>query len=193
MSGTALLIVDAENDFFPPNGALRVPGGTSIIVPLNRLIVHATANEWFVIATRDWHQDEHDGWPLHCKQNTWGAEFHPDIVLPEAFLVVSKGIRPGEGAYSGFHSPDGNPRNSKLHRILVRLGVTTLVVSGLATDYCVKATVLDARKLGYEVIVLEDAIRGVEVHPGDSVRAIDEMKKAGAIFRTTDSIVNFVT
>ncbi|OHA04099.1 MAG: hypothetical protein A3I44_02235 [Candidatus Sungbacteria bacterium RIFCSPLOWO2_02_FULL_51_17] len=189
MADTVLLIVDAENDFFPPNGALPVPDGTSIIPPINRIIVYATDHGWYVVTTRDLHETEHDGWPLHCKRNTWGAEFHPDILLPEVFVVVSKGTRPGEGAYSGFHSPDGNPEHSKLHTVLQRLGVKKLVIAGLATDYCVRATVLDALRLGYEVVVLEDAIRGVEVNPGDSARAIQEMKDAGATFMMADAFM----
>ena len=171
----ALIVVDLQVDFCP-GGALAVPEGDRVVEPVNRLLA---APGWFRVATRDWHPPDHVSfrarggiWPPHCVQGTPGAEFHPGMDAAKADLVVSKGDRPGEEAYSGF-------QGTALRDELRRRGVQRLFVCGLATDYCVLNTALDGRKAGFEVIVLEDAVRAVDVQPGDGARALDEMREAG--------------
>jgi nicotinamidase/pyrazinamidase len=186
----ALVIVDVQNDFCP-GGALAVPGGDTVVPVLNRCIERFDALEAPILASRDWHPPvtRHfkaygGAWPPHCVQGTRGAEFHPDLRLPARAIVVSKGTEPEEDAYSCFQAED--PNGMPFAATLGELGAQRLVVVGLATDYCVKATVLDALKEGFQVVVLEDAIRAVEVQPGDGVRAIEAMKAAGATFATLD-------
>jgi nicotinamidase/pyrazinamidase len=141
-----------------------------------------------VFASRDWHpaQTTHfveagGAWPAHCVQGTRGAEFHPDLRLPPEVVVVSKGMGPEEDSYSAFEARDEAGR--MLGDLLADHGVRRLYVGGLATDYCVKHSALDGRAAGLEVIVLRDAIRGVDVQPGDSDRALQELQAAGAILR----------
>ena len=171
----ALIIVDLQNDFCP-GGALAVPCGDEVIPVINRLLEH----RWLSVATMDWHPDEHSSfesrggpWPRHCVQHTAGAELHPELDVTKVQLVITKGSHPDHDAYSGFHGTD-------LAKILRDKGVQRVVVCGIATDYCVRATAHDALHEGFEVLVLEDAIRGVEVHPGDCQRAIEELRQAGA-------------
>ena len=186
----ALLIVDVQNDFCP-DGALAVPGGDRVVEPLNRMAAGFAAAGLPVLASRDWHPPvtrHFSGfggvWPAHCVQETPGAAFHPALRLPEGAVVISKGIDPDRDAYSAFDGLDaaGNP----LGEILARLRVKQLVVGGLATDYCVRSSVLDARKAGLEVMLLTDAIAGVDLAAGDSDKALDEMERAGVIFCSTD-------
>jgi nicotinamidase/pyrazinamidase len=191
----ALLIVDFQNDFCP-GGALPVPEGDRIAQPLGRLLDDFE----FVVATRDWHPPEHGSfegvevdrdswrgtdppsiWPVHCVQGTPGAELHASLDRSKLDRVVDKGRDPNSQGYSGF-------QDTALADLLRARGVDRLFVGGLATDYCVKNTVLDARRLGFDVTVIEDAIRGVEVNPGDSERAIEEMKAAGAEFATSEHV-----
>jgi nicotinamidase/pyrazinamidase len=175
----ALIIVDVQNDFCP-GGALPVPEGDQVIPVLNDYIkIFKKANEK-IFATRDWHPPNHISfkaqggpWPPHCVQNSEGANFHPDLKLPSDITIVSKAMDPLREAYSGF---DG----TELANTLKKQGVTRVFVGGLATDYCVKNTVLDARKLGFEAVLLLDAIRGINAEPGDVAKAIDEMVKSGA-------------
>ena len=182
----ALIIVDVQNDFCP-GGALAVTDGDQVIPPINRLLNHP----WMSVATKDWHPSDHSSfhpqggpWPPHCVQGTPGAELHPDLAASKVKVVVTKGSHRARDAYSGF---DG----TRLAQILRERGVRRVIVCGLATDYCVRATAHDALKEGFEVIVLEDAIRGVEVNPGDCQRAIDELKDAGATFvRSSDLVFN---
>lgn len=176
---SALIVVDVQNDFCP-GGALPVPQGDQVIPVLNSYLNKFAAADAPIYATRDWHPPDHVSfasqggpWPSHCVQNTGGAEFHRDLQLPEGAIVVSKATYPTKEAYSGF---DG----THLEASLQRRGVRRVFVGGLATDYCVKSTVLDARKRGFETVLLEDAIRGVDVKPGDSERAVDEMVENGA-------------
>jgi nicotinamidase/pyrazinamidase len=184
-SRDALLIVDVQNDFCP-GGALAVPGGDRVVPVLNRYAERFAAAGAAVVATRDWHpaRTRHFAawggvWPPHCVQDTEGAAFHPDLRLPEGTQVVSKGTDPEQDAYSAFQAetPEGMPFAAALGE----RGVSRLFVGGLATDYCVKATVLDALKEGFEAVVLEDAVAAVEVSPGDGERALAEMKAAGAV------------
>ncbi len=184
----ALVVVDVQNDFCP-GGALGVPGGDEIVPLLNRCI------EWFrergatVVLTRDWHPErtrhfqEHGGvWPPHCVQETPGAAFHPALTIPDDALIVSKGMDPEADAYSAFQAEaaDGLPLAAKLGEC----GVQRLYVAGLATDYCVKATAVDAAREGFEVVVLTDAIRAVDLHPGDGERALAEVRQSGGRIAT---------
>ncbi|MEM0053219.1 MAG: bifunctional nicotinamidase/pyrazinamidase [Nitrososphaeria archaeon] len=184
----ALIIVDVQNDFCP-GGALAVPEGDQIVPIINKYIEKFVSKNAIVVATRDWHPKNHVSfkeyggiWPVHCVQNTWGAEFHQMLRLPKNVIIISKAFESEVEAYSGF-------QRTELDKILKEKGVKHLFVSGLATDYCVKATVLDALKLGYEVYVLVDAIKGVNVRPTDSEDAINEMIKAGAKLLTFNQII----
>ena len=173
----AFIIVDVQNDFCP-GGALAVPHGDQVIPAINQLLAYP----WLAVATKDWHPAHHCSfqaqggpWPPHCVQGTPGAELHPALDASNIQVIITKGSRPERDAYSGFDGTD-------LARILRDRGVRRVVVCGLATDYCVSATARDALKEGFEVLVPEDAIRGVEVSPGDSQRAVETLKKAGARF-----------
>lgn len=181
----AVIVVDVQNDFCP-GGALAVPDGDQVIPPINVLLRRANC---FTVATRDWHPKNHCSfkaqgglWPGHCVAETWGADFHPALDRSRLQLIVSKATAPDQEAYSGF-------QGTALAEILRDRGVQRVVIGGLATDYCVKATALDARREGFEVIVLEDAVRGVEVNPGDSDRSLEEMKQAGCTTVRTDRLV----
>lgn len=175
----ALIVVDVQNDFCP-GGALAVAHGDEVVAPLNKLIEEFLKQGEPVFKSRDWHPErtkhfaEHGGaWPVHCVQNTKGAEFHPDLMDDIHIRVISKGLG-DEDCYSVF---DG----TSLALELRRLGVEEVWVGGLATDYCVKNTVLDALKEGFRVKALENAIRPVDLQPGDGERAIEEMREAGAV------------
>lgn len=180
----ALILVDVQNDFCP-GGALPVPEGDRVVPPLNALLQRVRA---FTVATRDWHPPTHCSfkpqggiWPIHCVAGTPGADFHPALHTARVAQVISKATRPDEEAYSGF-------QGTQLADLLRKKGVRRVFVAGLATDYCVKATALDAVKNGFEVTVLEDAIRGVEVQPGDCARALEEMKRAGIRLLRTEEL-----
>jgi nicotinamidase/pyrazinamidase len=174
----ALLIVDFQNDF-TPGGALAVADGDAIAAPLDTLLDRFP----LVIATRDWHPRDHASfslWPVHCVQGTHGAELHASLDRNRVDVVLDKGQDPSTEGYSAFE-------DTELAQLLRERGVDRLFVGGLATDYCVKQSVLDARREGFGVVVIEDAIRGVDVEPGDSERAIAEMRDAGAtLVRSTD-------
>ena len=182
--GSALLIVDVQNDFCP-GGALPVPHGDRVVPVLNHYIAEASAHGLPIYASRDWHpaRTTHFAafggeWPVHCVQHSRGACFRSDLRLPSSTVVVTKGERadhPGYSAFDGYAEGGAN-----LLSMLQAQHVTHLFVGGLATDYCVKQSVLDARAAGLEVTVLSDAIAGVDVHPGDSARAMAEMRDAGA-------------
>lgn len=191
MEDTALLIVDVQNDFCP-GGALPVPEGDQVVPVLNRAIERMAAAGVLVIASRDWHPEKsthfaaYGGkWPVHCVQNTEGAAFHPDLHLPPDTIVVSKGMGENEDAYSAFDARDDH--GAPLEKQLMERGVKRLIVGGLATDYCVRASVLDALRRGLEVVVLADAVRGVNVQPGDSEKALEEMRSHGARLVTLDT------
>ena len=188
---TALIVVDVQNDFADPAGALYVKTGEQVVPLINAEIARALAAGAQVFHTQDWHPEStphfaKDGgtWPVHCVHDTWGAELQPELVVGGP--IVRKGSN-GEDGYSGFTMRDplsGETIATPLGDMLAAAGVTTLVVAGLATDYCVKATVLDARERGYPVTVLGNAIRAVDLQPGDGDRAIEEMFAAGALLET---------
>lgn len=188
MAGTALLIVDVQNDFCP-GGALAAPGGSAIVPVLNRYIADAHARQMPVYASRDWHPPTTTHfkafggiWPPHCVQGTAGAAFHPALALPADTTIVSKGDRPDREGYSAFdgHTTGGRPLADDLRA----RAIDELWVGGIATDYCVRQTVLDALKSGFRVTVLRDAVTGIDVQAGDADRALDEMRAAGAKIAT---------
>jgi nicotinamidase/pyrazinamidase len=183
----ALLIVDVQRDFLP-GGNLAVPEGDAVVPILNRYIGLAQRKGLPVIASRDWHPGKHCSfrdqggiWPEHCVRETPGAAFAPGLALPAGTEVVSKATREEADAYSAFDGTD-------LADQLRARGIERLLIGGLATDYCVLNTVLDALKSGFEVLLLEDAIRAVDVKPGDGARAKDEMRRAGAVGITYDKL-----
>jgi nicotinamidase/pyrazinamidase len=191
-SRDALVVVDVQNDFCP-GGALGVPDGDRVVPALNRYAERFARRGATVLATRDWHpaRTKHfkawgGVWPPHCVQDTPGAAFHGDLALPAGTEIVSKGMDPELDAYSAFQAEraDGMP----FAAVLGERGIGRLFVGGLATDYCVKATALDALKEGFEVVVLDDAVRAVDLSPGDGERALSEMKAAGAEIARLDEV-----
>lgn len=174
----ALIVVDVQNDFCP-GGALAVTNGDEVIEPLNRLIEKFLEQGGPVIKTRDWHPPETKHfadfggkWPMHCVRDTPGAQFHSALIDDPRIIIVSKGTG-NEDGYSGF---DG----TNLVFLLRQQSVEELWIGGLATDYCVKNTVLDALRQGFRVKVIGDAVRAVDIETGDGARAIQEMRRAGA-------------
>lgn len=185
--GDALIIVDVQRDFLP-GGALAVPAGDEVVQPLKRAMDAFAGAGLPVFQSRDWHPPDHcsfksEGgpWPPHCVAGTPGARFAPGLEAHTGAVVISKATRPDQDAYSAF-------QGTTLERLLQKAGVRRLVVGGLATDYCVKATVRDAITHGLEVIVLIDAVRAVELTPGDGRRALREMHMQGARLTTSDSL-----
>jgi nicotinamidase/pyrazinamidase len=180
----ALIVVDVQNDFCP-GGALAVAQGDEVVEPLNKLIKEFLDRGEPVYESRDWHPattrhfEKYGGtWPVHCVQNTPGAEFHPQLLRDPRIKVVSKGLGDTD-CYSAFDE-------TNLAEQLKKEGVEELWVGGLATDYCVKSTVLSAREKGFRVKAVKDAMRGVNLKPGDDERAIEEMRAAGADIVTSD-------
>jgi nicotinamidase/pyrazinamidase len=180
----ALLIIDFQNDF-TPGGALAVEGGDEIGEPIRRLAPQFDV----VAATRDWHPPDHASfeteggpWPVHCVQGTQGAELHPAMEKVDVDFIVDVGSGREDEGYSGFEKSD-------LARKLREGGVEKVAICGLATDYCVRASAIDARREGFDVTVVEDAIRPVEVEPGDGERAIEQMKEAGVKVATSERLL----
>lgn len=183
---TALVIIDLQNDFASPEGSLFVAGAERVVEEVNRQIALARAAGGHVLYTQDWHppqtphfQPQGGIWPVHCVAESWGAEFHP--ALTAGGEIVRKGAGTEDG-YSGFTVRDhesGEQSATLLEGLLRERGVERVIVVGLATDYCVKATALDASGKGFETIVLLDAVAGVELAPGDTERAQDELRAAG--------------
>jgi nicotinamidase/pyrazinamidase len=183
---TALVVVDVQNDFADPQGSLYVSGGQDVVEVADRQVDRAKGAGALVVYTQDWHPPstphfQKDGgiWPVHCVQDTWGAEFHPGLEV--AGEVVRKGTT-GEDGYSGFSVRDpvsGERGATALEGILRAREVTRVVILGLATDYCVKETALDGVRLGFETVVLLEGCRAVNLQPGDDARAVDDMKLAG--------------
>lgn len=178
--GDALVIVDVQNDFLP-GGTLGVEDGDQVVTPLNACIDLFMTKGLPVIATRDWHpvnhcsfQERGGPWPPHCIANTPGARFAADLRLPPDATVISKAAGPDKDAYSGFEA-------TELEAVLRSHGVRRVFVGGLATDYCVLNTVKDALENRYQVYVLSDAVRAVDIHPGDGDQALQEMTARGAI------------
>jgi nicotinamidase/pyrazinamidase len=179
----ALIVVDVQNDFCP-GGALGVEGGDKIVPILNGYMNRFAAAGLPIVVTRDWHprqtshfKDYGGVWPVHCVQNTPGAEFHRELEVPPSSILVSKGSGADEDAYSAFQAT--NDAGTPLAELLRGLAVGRIFVGGLATDYCVKHTALDGLREGFAVVVLGDAIRGVNLQPDDSARALGEMRAAG--------------
>jgi nicotinamidase/pyrazinamidase len=180
----ALLIIDFQNDF-TAGGALEVPDGDAIAGPVKKLARHFDV----VVATRDWHPPDHASfeaeggpWPVHCVQGTHGAEFHPAMDEIELDAVVDVGKGREDQGYSGFEKSD-------LAQILRDAEVGEVYVCGLATDYCVRASAIDACREGFDVTVVKDAVRGVEVNEGDSARALEDMREAGARIASSDELL----
>jgi nicotinamidase/pyrazinamidase len=201
----ALILVDLQNDFLP-GGALAVPHGDQVVAMANQL----QGKFDLVVATQDWHPPDHlsfaaqhegksvgdvielDGlpqvlWPVHCVQGTWGSEFSSELNTSAIAEVFPKGTDRRRDSYSGFYD-NGGVYPTGLGRYLHQAGVDTVYVMGLATDYCVRATAMDAARLGFQTHLIEDACRGVELQPGDCARAIAEMERAG-VKRTRGLIV----
>lgn len=185
-ASTALVVVDVQNDFADPAGNLYVKDGAQVVPLINDAVARAKAAGAFVVYTADWHPEHtphfaKDGgiWPDHCIGDTWGAEFHPDLVVDGP--VVRKGVD-GKDGYSGFSVRDpqsGDVSKTELGRLLREAGIERLVVCGLATDYCVKATALDGIEEGFSTILWKAAARSVDLQPGDGDRALREVAAAG--------------
>ena len=186
-ASTALVVVDLQNDFADPTGSLFVQGGDTLVARINQELERAAAGSALLVYTQDWHPPStphfaKDGgiWPVHCVAGTWGAHLHP--LLNVAGPLIRKGSN-GEDGYSGFTMRDpatGEERPTELESLLREHEVTRLVISGLATDYCVRGTVLDACRLGFDATVLTEAVAAVELAPGDGAAALAEMSAAGA-------------
>jgi nicotinamidase/pyrazinamidase len=182
----ALIIVDVQNDFADPDGSLYVAGGEDAVPFINEQIAMAAQAGATIVYTRDWHPEStphfaKDGgiWPVHCVGDTWGSEFHPDLIVSGG--EIKKGTT-GEDGYSGFTVRDpetGAESSTGLETLLRDKGITDVVILGLATDYCVKETALDAVRLGLPTVLLADGVRAVNLSPGDGTRAIAEMVTAG--------------
>ncbi|MBW3625537.1 MAG: nicotinamidase [Armatimonadetes bacterium] len=186
-AGDALVMVDVQNDFLP-GGRLAVPNGDEVVPALNRAIDIFREKGLPVVATRDWHPDRHCSfkeqggtWPVHCVADTEGARFAPGLKLPPDALTISKATDAAVDAYSGF-------QDTGLDRHLRERSVKRVFVGGLATDYCVLNTVNDALDLGFQVFLLTDAVRAVDVKPGDGDRAMEEMKRGGAVPVTVEDL-----
>lgn len=186
---TAMVVVDVQNDFAHPDGNLYVPGGDETIATINSEIEAALQAGSLIVYTQDWHPPatphfEKDGgtWPTHCVQHSWGAELHPALRVVDG-PAIRKGTG-GEDGYSAFSVRDpesGAEASTELEAILRDRDISRIVVTGLAQDVCVKETILDARRLGFETILVRDATRPVELNPGDGERALSAITAAGAI------------
>lgn len=193
----ALIIVDVQNDFCS-GGSLAVAGGDEVVAPLNEFIAYALPHDWLGIVTQDWHpehtvhftqdRDDEAGWPVHCVQDTRGAQLHQDLNVSDGMVVIRKGIDPtDDGGYSAFdgHAPDGR----SLRDLLNDEGVGEVYVGGLATDWCVKATALDAVRYGFRVYLLLDAIQAVNLEPDDGAEALEEMQNAGVVLTSVKELL----
>jgi nicotinamidase/pyrazinamidase len=187
---TALIVVDVQNDFADPRGSLYVRRGEEVVPFLNREIERAFDGGASVVYTQDWHPPvtphfRKDGgiWPVHCVRDTWGAQFHPGLRVAESATIVRKGEDGGDG-YSGFSVRDPQSDDvtaTRLESVLRARNADTLVIAGLATDYCVADTTFDAIRLGHTATVLLEGIRAVDLQLGDGDRAIERMRAAGAV------------
>ena len=179
--GRALVVVDFQNDFASPDGALSVAGGDQLAPRINELM--RSGDYDLVVATRDWHPADHGSfterggiWPVHCVQDTDGAALHPELDSAAVDVIVDKGQDPGTEGYSGFDGTD-------LAALLRDRGIDRVTVAGLATDYCVRATALDALHEGFGVTLDTAGSRGIDAQPGDVERALDEVRAAGGEVR----------
>jgi nicotinamidase/pyrazinamidase len=182
------LVIDVQRDFCP-GGALAVTGGDAVVPRLNQIIEAFDRSSLPIFFTRDWHPSNHISfeaqggpWPKHCVQQTPGAEFHPGLKIPASAEIVSKGYNPAAEAYSGF-------QGTKLTQRLKKLGVGELFIGGLATDYCVRESALDALHAGLTTNVLRDCVMAVDAKPGDGYKALVEMQRAGAILTTSTEVI----
>jgi nicotinamidase/pyrazinamidase len=183
---TALIVVDVQNDFADPRGSLYVSEGELVVPFVNRQIEEARKAGALIVFTQDWHPPTtphfaKDGgiWPVHCVMDTWGAEFHPDLLVEGE--IVRKGATGNDG-YSGFterHPTTSEKKETELVDLLREAGIERVVVLGLATDYCVKETAIDAVGYGFTTTVLADGIRGVNLEPGDDERALEAIRATG--------------
>lgn len=178
MPTLALIVVDVQRDFCP-GGSLAVMDGDSVVAPLNRVISAFIQAGLPIFYTRDWHPENHcsfrdrgGAWPRHCVAGTPGAEFHPDLRISQSSAIISKAISPDSEAYSGF-------QGTELDSQLRLMGVRSLIVGGLATDYCVRQTCLDGLRRGFSVSVMTDCVKGVELRRGDSDAALHEVSSRG--------------
>ena len=183
---SALVVVDVQNDFADPGGSLYVKGGEAIIPLVNAEVDDAAAAGAFVVFTQDWHPPstphfEKDGglWPVHCVRETWGAELHPDLSARGDKVKKGMGTEDGYSAFSEQDLATGGRDSTGLEDELRRRGIERVVVVGLATDYCVKATALDALARGFDVTVLKDCVRAVDLQAGDGQRSLEEIATAG--------------
>lgn len=189
---SGLLIVDVQVDFCP-GGSLPVAEGDGVIQTLNHYSELFYRKGLQIFASRDWHppqtshfKDFGGTWPIHCVMGTRGAAFHANLRLPPSAVIISKGMDPSRDDYSALDGVDDN--GTPFANLLRSLDIDRLYIGGLATDYCVKESSLEAIRQGLSVTLLEDAIRGVDLHPGDSQRAMEEMKAAGVEIITFDKM-----
>lgn len=182
--GDALSVTDVQNDFLP-GGTLGVPGGDTILSPLNRIIALFKERNLPIFFTRDWHPPDHSSfiehggpWPPHCVQNTRGAEFASQLTIPEDAIIISKGMQKEREQYSTMYGCDEHGYTEV--ELMKRLGVRRVFIGGLATEYCVLNSVKDALSEGFEVVVITDGVAAVNVNPGDGERALEEMASRGA-------------
>jgi len=213
---TLLLEIDVQNDFCPAyahgtGGALAVPDGNAVVKPLNALAAAVSVAGGFVAATQDWHPaghisfaSSHPGkkfgdiitivaqaqglWPDHCVQGGWGADFHAELDLKPAQLIVRKGFRKGLDSYSAFFEND-RKTSTGLEGWIRRLGIETVIIGGLATDYCVFFSAMDSKKLGFDTIIVEDGVRGVGLPAGSVEKAVTEMKASGISFAVSADLL----
>ncbi|MCS7103738.1 MAG: nicotinamidase [Candidatus Korarchaeum sp.] len=185
-SRSALIVVDVQRDFMP-GGSLPVPDGDYVIEPLSNLIGRFEKRGLPIILTRDWHPPDHTSfremggpWPPHCVAGTEGAEFHPSLRVPDKAVIISKAVERDKEAYSGFEG-------THLDSILREIGIRRVFIGGVATEYCVKATVLDALRLGYEVLVVEEGVRGISKEGEEEAKL--RMLEEGAILVRLDEII----
>lgn len=182
----ALIVVDVQNDFADPEGSLYVTGGEETIPFINAHTAAAQDAGALVVRTQDWHPEstphfEKDGgiWPVHCVHDTWGAEFHPELVADGPVIQVGTAGEDGYSGFTGRNLDTGEESPTELDRLLRDRGITRVAVVGLATDYCVLDTAVDATRLGFEATLLADGTRAVNIDPGDGARAIAEMVACG--------------
>lgn len=196
MKKKALLLVDLQKDFCP-GGALAVENGDAVVAPLIKVAAFAKSRGWPLFASRDWHPRntrhfaEFGGtWPVHCVQHSEGAKFHPQMeacLAAGQAVIISTGAEPTEDGYSAF---DGrSPSGKLLDDTLKAHGIEALYLGGLATDYCVKASAIDAARKGYQTFLLLDACRAVNLNPGDGEKAVEEMKHAGVIITSSEEVL----
>jgi nicotinamidase/pyrazinamidase len=186
----ALLVVDIQNDFAHPSGGLSVAGGEEVVPIANRDAARAREAGALVVYTRDWHPPDtphfeaYGGiWPVHCVRETWGADFHAELKVDGELIHKATGPEDGYSGFSVQHLPTGETRGTGLEELLRERGIERVVILGIATDYCVRETALDALRLGFETEVLRDGIRAVDRDPGDGDRALTEIAQAGARLR----------